>query len=456
MTAYDDFAYPSVPLQQTQPDNLVTQLALHGARAPDPGRCRVLELGCSDAGNLAWLAGYSPESMMLGVDLSAEAVARAQSIIEGLPNIAVRCADLTTLDEGDFDIVIAHGVYSWLPEPADLLACIDRHLAPDGVAFVSYNVLPGSRVRQMVGDPLRRFTGGDPQRLSGGRTLLQWLASSTSAAPHAQMMRTAAELALAKPDHLLVHDEMAAANHPVYFEDFVTRAAAHDLAYLGEAHLADSQTPEGVDLPNWLPAAEVPRQQLLDYVRNRAFRQTLLVRPQNAPSSYFVDPSVLQGMWAGAPVKRTREGYVLANGVELTTSGEDVHADLDLLARAWPSFVTVADLATDDEVLLRMVIARGLELSTRPNAAVMPGDRPEVIGYARRRASIDGAVANTRHTRLTLDDPISRQIVAHCDGQTTREDLMRMVVRMPGSPTNPQRDLDALLDGLGRAGLMVG
>jgi SAM-dependent methyltransferase len=456
VTAYDDFAYPSVPLQQTQPDNLVTQLALHGARAPDPGSCRVLELGCSDAGNLAWLAGYSPESTMLGLDLSAEAVARAQSIIEGLPNIAVRCADLTTLDEGDFDIVIAHGVYSWLPDPADLLACIDRHLAPDGVAFVSYNTLPGCHVRRMAGDPLRRFTDGDPERLSEGRALLEWLASSTAAAPHAQMMRTAANLALGKPDHLLVHDEMAADNHAVYFDDFITDAAVHNLAYLGEAHLADSQPPEGVELPAWLPEDEVPRQQLLDYARNRAFRQTLLVRPQNAPLSYVVDPSVLQRMWAGAPVKRTREGYVLANGVELTTSGEDVHADLDRLAQAWPRFVPVADLATDDEVLLRMVVARGLELSTRPSAAVMPGDRPRVIDYARRRASIDGAVASTRHTRLILDDPISRQIVAHCDGQTTREDLMRMVVRMPSSPSNPQRDLDALLDGLGRAGLMVG
>jgi hypothetical protein len=65
-------------------------------------------------------------------------------------------------------------------------------------------------------------------------------------------------------------------------------------------------------------------------------------------------------------------------------------------------------------------------------------------------------LASTRHTRLTLDDPISRHIVAHCDGHTTREDLMRMVLELPGSPTNPQRDLDALLDGLGRAGLMIG
>ncbi|MEZ5119870.1 MAG: hypothetical protein R2686_08205, partial [Candidatus Nanopelagicales bacterium] len=68
----------------------------------------------------------------------------------------------------------------------------------------------------------------------------------------------------------------------------------------------------------------------------------------------------------------------------------------------------------------------------------------------------DGAVASTRHTRLTLDDPISRQIVAHCDGHRTREDLMRMVLTMPGAPSNPQRELDNLLTGLGRAGLMIG
>ncbi|MEZ5184127.1 MAG: hypothetical protein R2720_00140 [Candidatus Nanopelagicales bacterium] len=65
-------------------------------------------------------------------------------------------------------------------------------------------------------------------------------------------------------------------------------------------------------------------------------------------------------------------------------------------------------------------------------------------------------MASTRHTRLTLDDPISRQIVAHCDGHRTREDLMRMVLTMPGAPSNPQRELDNLLTGLGRAGLMIG
>ena len=172
MTSYDEVAYPSVPLAQTQPDGFATQAHLLGVRAPDPAGCRVLEIGCSDAGNLAWLAAHTPGSQFLGVDLSLEAVGRAQGVIAGLPNIAVRQADLRQLDAGQHDIVIAHGVYSWLPRPGDLLACIDRHLADDGIAYVSYNVMPGSRVRQMAGDVIRRHTAGMPDRVTAARALM--------------------------------------------------------------------------------------------------------------------------------------------------------------------------------------------------------------------------------------------------------------------------------------------
>jgi len=35
-----------------------------------------------------------------------------------------------------------------------LIASIRRHLAPNGVAFVSYNALPGGRLRQIVREML--------------------------------------------------------------------------------------------------------------------------------------------------------------------------------------------------------------------------------------------------------------------------------------------------------------
>ena len=232
MTSYDEVAYPSVPLAQTQPDGFATQAHLHGVRAPDPTRCRVLEIGCSDAGNLAWLAAHTPGSWFLGVALSQAAVGQAQG-------------------------VIAHGVYSWLPRPGDLLACIDRHLADDGIAYVSYNVMPGSRVRQMAGDVIRRHTAGMPDRVTAARALMDLVRSATVASPHAQMMREAMLLSSEKPDHLLIHDEMAEFNYAPYFDEFVADAASHQLAYLGETHQADSDPP-GVTLPRTPPTARWP------------------------------------------------------------------------------------------------------------------------------------------------------------------------------------------------------
>ena len=55
---------------------------------------------------------------------------------------------------GEFDYIVAHGVYSWIPADARdaLLATIREHLAPDGIAYVSYNAEPGGYFRRMLRD----------------------------------------------------------------------------------------------------------------------------------------------------------------------------------------------------------------------------------------------------------------------------------------------------------------
>jgi hypothetical protein len=48
--------------------------------------------------------------------------------------------------------LIAHGVYSWVPALArtQLLAAMARHLAPDGLAFISYATYPGAHLREIA------------------------------------------------------------------------------------------------------------------------------------------------------------------------------------------------------------------------------------------------------------------------------------------------------------------
>ena len=67
-TAYDAVSYPGLPFSQTHPDRLATIAALYDLPATPPERCRVLELGCGDGGNLIPMAYLLPESTFLGLD----------------------------------------------------------------------------------------------------------------------------------------------------------------------------------------------------------------------------------------------------------------------------------------------------------------------------------------------------------------------------------------------------
>jgi len=143
--AYDQVLYPALPFAQTHPDRLVTIARLFGMAAAHPERCRVLEIGSSDGGNLIPMALALPESNFTGIDLAERAVARGCAMIDalGLGNIRLQQMDLmhAGAEMGEFDYIIAHGVYSWVPpEVRDHLLSICRtNLAPQGVAYISYN-----------------------------------------------------------------------------------------------------------------------------------------------------------------------------------------------------------------------------------------------------------------------------------------------------------------------------
>jgi SAM-dependent methyltransferase len=138
-----------LPRRQTHPDRLAAMARLFGMRPAPVTACRVLELGCGSGANLIPQAYYLPESRFTGIDMAAEpiAVARAMAGDLGLSNIDLRVADLRDLgtEVGEFDYIFAHGLYSWIPADVRdrLLAVCSERLAPQGVAFVSYNVYPG-------------------------------------------------------------------------------------------------------------------------------------------------------------------------------------------------------------------------------------------------------------------------------------------------------------------------
>src|SRR4051794_5748475 len=158
-TVYDHVRYSNYPYAQTHPDRLATVATLHGLQPPDPFRARVLEVGCGAGGNLLAMVTATPGLEAVGVDLAAAPIAeaRAAAAAVGVSNLDFRQADVRDLTDGrlgEFEYVVAHGVYGWMPADANdaLLAAIGASLTPSGIGYVSYNAQPGGYFRSMLRD----------------------------------------------------------------------------------------------------------------------------------------------------------------------------------------------------------------------------------------------------------------------------------------------------------------
>lgn len=278
--SYATVPYTSLPYPRTHPDHLAAMARLRGVRARAPERAAVLEIGCGSGGNLLPMAAHLPEARFVGVDLSAEELARAPLLP---PNVELRAGDGAAV-VGAFDYVVAHGVWSWVaPETRRaLLAAIRRVLTADGVAFVSYNVLPGWHLRGAMRDVLRRHTRGraPADALAAAEALLTHL---DRAAPRSGAWRAVLDeerLRLAATDiGYLFHELLEPENHPVAFEDFVAEARAAGLAFLCEADpLANPTAGVRRALAPLVGGDPVAVEQALDWTRGRSFRCSLLVR----------------------------------------------------------------------------------------------------------------------------------------------------------------------------------
>ena len=118
-TSCEEIAYPGYPRIASTPDRLATLATLFGMKPAPVERCRVLELGCGDGANLIPMALDLTGSQFTGLDISPAQIGRAQTTAAAisLKNISFRQIDLLDFDvaAGEFDYIIAHGVYSWVP-----------------------------------------------------------------------------------------------------------------------------------------------------------------------------------------------------------------------------------------------------------------------------------------------------------------------------------------------------
>jgi SAM-dependent methyltransferase len=461
---YDAIPYPGRAFAQTHPDRLATLATLFGVSAPDPAGCRVLELGCGDGANLLPMASGIPSSSFVGLDSAAGAIGLASATAQelGLENVRFEAGSIETYEPpaGGFDYVIAHGVYSWVPAPVrdSLLAVCARALSPSGVAYMSYNALPGGRLRQALRELLTFHLDGvdEPQaRIAAARELLELLrdAWETGEDGHpASTLGALAEPLLRRPPAALFHDELAPVNDPFYFHEFLAHAGAHGLQFLAEAEFSEMQAgvmPESIER-ELLPADEpLRREQYLDFIKGRMFRQTLLCHAR-LEVDRTPRPERRLGLWVSSPARATAsaDGQVTFSGpgsASLTTDHGFAARVLEPIGASWPSAVAVAELAPPDapaaerEVvcasLLRCYAADFVQLHTcRPAACADAGERPRASPLARLQARDGELVTNLRHASVRLEDELARRLVMLLDGTRDRAALIEQLGAAAGVP----------------------
>jgi methyltransferase-like protein/trans-aconitate methyltransferase len=495
---YDAVPYPLLSHSQTHPNALATLALLHGLKAPPVDHCRVLEVGCAGGGNLIPMACGLPESQFVGVDYSARQIEEGRGFVErlGLPNIRLENLNLLDFDParfGQFDYIIAHGFYSWVPQPVrEKLLDVCRHcLAPNGVAYVSFNAYPGWKSLSAVRDVLLYRTRGVddlPAKASLAREMLNFLVeflgkaknvSASVAYAHAEFLQHVADKLKAGEDSYLVHDILEDTNDPFYFHEFAAQAAACDLQFLADtdfrAALASNLPAPVAQTIGDLSDNRIEWEQYTDFLSNRLFRQTLLCRA-GVPVHFTVNAEALRAFRYACPAKPEGEADVAAptvqkftgiDGAAFATDHPVSKAAFHHLINLWPRTATFDDLlaaaykrlgsspadaqaAETDATTLASSLLKAFTYSVRliefnlhePRMCLEVGEKPVASAWARLQAERGSTVTTLRHERYALE-PLEQFVIQRLDG---RQDCDMIVAALVDGPVS-HGELAAQIDG---------
>jgi SAM-dependent methyltransferase len=361
-TPYDDIAYSGAVVAAAWPDHIALCSAFHDGPSPQSRSFCMVELGCGDGANLLPLAYYSPESTFIGIDSSSTHLAAAREAAESLclSNIRFVLTDVRHLRPGEFpraDYVIAHGLYSWVPDQARdaILNFCRQALAAAGLAYISYNAQPGWATRRLVREALvrARSVRDAPIEEKAGRAikfaaqLLEHLPSRDYAS--AILLRDELERVRNSKPGYVYHEYLATVNDGFWLGEFVERARGHRLRYVCDAQFGrwEGHVPE--QLKTELARADldcIEQEEAADLVCHRYFRASVLCRA-DAPRVSVSRLKLVEQAHLATPLTAKSDPFDLTDGVferfrgaggaEITIGASITKAAVLLMAAQWPA-----------------------------------------------------------------------------------------------------------------------
>lgn len=511
--SYDAVAYPGLVISQTSPDRLGAIARLRGMNPAPSEKCRLLELGCGDGINLCWLASNLPESEFVGVDLAQNHIVEAKKITADLElrNVSFFQQDVLEINKktfGKFDYIIAHGLFSWVPEVVRerILSLYDELLNPQGVGFISYNVYPGCYQRRIVMDIMRFHTrkiANPLEKVKQGVGFVEFLTKHTNHSPvyHEILQDELKTLAL-YPFQNIYHNELAEINQPFYFTEFVALAEKHNLQFLSESENFPSQKdnfpPEIVAGFEKISRSAIEYEQYADFLECRRFRQTLLCKKDVALEEE-VNLLKLKELYISSLLKPTTPqidltpdsfkeflnfkrdsigvrhnltkvvlAYLVNIGAHLLKFDELIEKAAEMLHAQGIIYENLENEAENTALLLFQLYspnAVGFH-TTKSNAVDYVSEKPIARKFNRWQANRGELVVNFWGVALNVQDFFSHSLLRLLDGTRTRENLIGELTKIINSSkeienkevflTKLPENLDRNLFVLAKMGFLVG
>jgi Predicted methyltransferase regulatory domain len=284
---------------------------------------------------------------------------------------------------------------------------------------------------------------------------------------------------------LLYHDDLSPINDPVYFHEFADHAARHKLQFLAEATFVSSSYAGIAPEARGVLAALDPitRQQYLDFIKCRRFRESLLCRSEVAVNRDETPERMRSLAFTAARRVRPAQNGGQTSGATpepLTSADDDVdvkymRALLDTLRKATPHALALDALldqlrshpdaarqpggtSVEPERILLASLQAGIidpHVST-PRYAYPPGDRPTASAVVRSQLGNGDIVTSLWHQPVKVDDEIARRLLPLLDGTRNRRALVAatadFIAASGGSSTTA---VDGHLRRLAKLGLLI-
>jgi methyltransferase-like protein/protein-L-isoaspartate O-methyltransferase len=470
-TAYDEVFYAGHPYDYTHPDRLASLATLHGMNPAPVSHCRVLELGCGVGDNLIPMAFQLPDSTFVGVDLSRRSIDKGLKTIVALEltNIQLLHFDIMdiTSDFGEFDYIIAHGVYSWVPHfvRKKMLWVFKNNLAPHGVAYVSYNAHPGSHLRDLARSMMLyhvRSIDAPEEKVRQARALMEFLAAATPGNNlYGCIVRSQHDRIGKMADEYLFHDDLKEIGTAFLLHEVVEAAGRQGLQYLCDTTFSRSELRNHSkrvqeELRNIPESDLVARDQYLDFIAGDSFRNTLLCH-KHVELRRSIDPRSIRDYHLASSLRPTslepeglRDGpmeFKSESGQMLATDHHLTKAALVILGESWPQAVAFPEvlqkalsrlgadgdkiknnideeMAAAENAFFRMFSAGHIELHLYPPRLITNiSERPRASLLARKQAETGSLLTSLRHGGVLIDDEMTRKFLALLDGTRTVDEI---------------------------------